>query len=231
MFQKVVSRSFPNSISDLFPFLWDALPEVEPQSFQPRPQPFPGPSAPWKKERHGRVLGSHVLRGRKCSGPPLSPASPGPLGPAPTSLHIPEPAPPFSPPPQIQRGAGGHPRERFSHNPLLFALSRFWRGRGWRGPPPHPEAPCPCRTAASCTRNWNEGREALNSARGGAAVTGETPAARFPGAALPTTLPRALKPLQSRPARRLSFHPNGLPAPSGASPLSWTAWPQPGQWH
>ena len=104
MFQKVVSRSFPNSISDFFPFLWDALPEVEPKSFQPRPQPFPGPSAPWKKERHGRVLGSHVLRGRKCSGPPLSPASPGPLGPAPTSLHIPEPAPPS--PHRLKSSAG-----------------------------------------------------------------------------------------------------------------------------
>ena len=125
-------------------------------------------------------------------------------------------SPSLSPPPQIQRGAGGHPRERFSHNPLLFALSRFWRGRGWRGPPRHPEAPCPCRTTASCTRNWNEGREALNSARGGAAVTGETPAARFPGAALPTTLPRALKPRQSRPAHRLSFRSS---IPTASLPL------------
>ena len=172
MFQKVVSRSFPNSISDFFPFLWDALPEVEPKSFQPRPQPFPGPSAPWKKRTPWPCPGKSRPKRPEVLRPTSQPCFPGAARASsyfsPHSRASPSLLPTASNPARGWRTPTG---EVFPQSPSLCPF-KVLAGEGMERVPPHPEAPCPCRTAASCTRNWNEGREALNSARGGAAVTG-----------------------------------------------------------
>lgn len=83
-----------------------------------------------------RPGGPDVLR------PAPSPGSgSGPHQSVPTS-RIPEPAAPLSPPPQIQPPAARHPQDTSSHNPFLFALSRFWWGRGRR----EAMATCGCET-------------------------------------------------------------------------------------